>query len=397
MTLLDLPPELLTLIASHLITAESRLRVQDLLISKQWYRAALPVYLSGLQLSSIYLSSYSLLRFPPIHTLLGNEITKRVERLSVRLNGHPSKQIARKPWQCYDTQSHNDDIDVNIKDEASWENWMIVGPVGTTNVNGGRKSYLWHDEEHQLRPWRKHVNQKLLTLSELLPRCRNLEEFSLEASSENDPQLGPRWDYLLGSTITNVINALPPGLQRLTLDTCGSTLRLSEEDRTPIHLCPLLALRLPQLEQVRIRMRHICPEILCTSNNLSATPSRLRSLIIRLSKPFFPEAKYENHNGYTEYDAEACPSYQKGMPHRQERLSRAMISAGVKFPKELKLEKMRITYRPGDHSGINLHVADCVRKRYLFDPCEIFTYEDDGRVWDPWEEDDQQLRDGMAF
>ena len=396
MALLDLPPELLTLIARHLSQAEGRLDVDDLLLSKQWYQAALPIYLSDLQLSDIYLSSHSLLRFPSPHTILGHEIINTVERLSIRLNGHPSNQTARHPWHGSDTRCYDDETDADLKDQVSRRCWMTVGPVEAT-LSGRKPNYEWHTEEHQLRPWRKHINEKLLALAEVLPLCQPLEEFSFEASSEDDPRFGPRWDYLLGSSIANVIKALPPGLKRLTLDTCGSTLRLSEEDRAPMHFCPLLALRLPELEQVRIRMRHTCPEILSTPDSTSATPSRLRSLIIRLSRPFFPEAKYEKHNGYTEYDTEVCPSYTKGLPNGQAGLARAMISTGVAFAKELKLEKMRVTYRPSEFSGINLTVADCVRERFLYDPCENFSYEDDGRAWDPWEEDDEQLRDETGF
>ena len=72
-----------------------------------------------------------------------------------------------------------------------------------------------------------------------------------------------------------------------------------------------------------------------------------------------------------------------------------MISAGVAFVKALKLEKMRITYRPD--SGLNLTIADCVRERFLYDPCEVLSYYDDGRWWIPWEEDDEQLRIGADF
>ena len=402
MALLDLPPELLTFILKHLGAKEIRSSVQYLLISKAWYRVALPVYLSELSLSTVYLSSHDLELIPPPQTPLADLIAAKIERLSVRLVGHPSKQIAQKAWHhcaygISDTAS-SDDNDEIVEDKSGWDYWMIVGPVATSNLEGGRQAYLWHTEEHQLHPWMKRVNLRLSRLSGILPLCRNIEEFSLEASSEDDPALGPRWDYLLGSTFKKIIRSLPVGLKKLTIDTCGSALASSLQDRTPTHLCSLLALRLSDFHCVRIRMRHICPDILDRSNDLSDSSSRLRSLIIRLSLPFFPEASYEKHDGHTEFDALLCPSYASAHQHRSKiPLYRLMIKAGRRFNREMKgLDMMRISYRPQKYGRkcINLYLADCISGRVLYEPSEVFTYEDDGRVWDAWEDMSERLMDG---
>ena len=271
---------------------------------------------------------------------------------------------------------------------------MAVGPIAASNPEGG-KSYVWHTEDHRLRPWMHRVNKKLFMLSEVLRNCKTLKELSLEASSEYDPALGPRWDYLCGSTVTSIMRALPIGLKNLTLDTCGSKLTTSSHNGRPAHLCSYIALRLQDFEHVRIRMRHICPQILDTSTNLSDTRSRLKTLIIRLSLPMFPEASYEMHRGHTEFDAQACPGYQSNKA--KEPLYRAMINAGLRFASEMKLDMMRITYRATEGSGIDLCVADCVREKRLWEPSEIFSYDDDGRAWDGWEDDDESLREGTPF
>lgn len=58
MPLLDLPPELLALIAHHVRLPELRKSIAYLLVAKRWYHAILPVYLFRLPLSDLYLASH---------------------------------------------------------------------------------------------------------------------------------------------------------------------------------------------------------------------------------------------------------------------------------------------------------------------------------------------------
>lgn len=380
MSFLSLPPELLTLIAIHLGPSVLHSSTSYLLVSRAWYRAALPVFLSDFDLATLYLSSRSLLRLPPPNTPLSDRIQANVERLSIRLVGHPSLIMAIKPWHCYGKQNDEDqgeevdgedcDYDAgaheheNEKRKMDWDYLMTVGPTRTHSLEGGRASYVWQAEEHQLHPWRDNIYQKMNELAKVLPECTKLEEFSLEVSSEDDPELGPRWDWLLGSTMRDIISRIPVGLKFLNLVLGGSNLAVSKDDRTPVHLCSLLALRLPDFEHVRLRMRHICPQLLDTSTNLldESQDSKLRSLVIHLSLPGFREASYESNKGCTEFDAKICPSSNVYV----DPLYEVMIDAGVGYAQVMKLEKMRITYRDGDEGdGINLSVADCVQRRNL--------------------------------
>lgn len=94
MALLDLPPELIWLVAQHIGGPELRTSVSYLLVAKAWYWAALLVYLAGLQLSTLYLSAYDLERIPFVDTASGRLLGTSVEHLSLRLGGYPSKQNA---------------------------------------------------------------------------------------------------------------------------------------------------------------------------------------------------------------------------------------------------------------------------------------------------------------
>ena len=75
-----------------------------------------------------------------------------------------------------------------------------------------------------------------------------------------------------------------------------------------------------------------------------------------------------------------------------------MVAAGRKFAKATpSLKMMRVSYRDSGHSGINLMVADCVKRHYMFEGSEIFSYEDDGREWDAWEGNDERLQISGSF
>lgn len=376
MHLFQLPPELLTLIFEQIGAAHMRSSVSYLLVSRAWYTIAHPVYLSGLELSTLYLSSRDLERMPPPHAPLSRLIQSNTKCLSLRLVGHPSKQIAIRPWHA-EQLSNDDESDDDDLDESR-DDWTINVPICTGGI---RKSYDWTVEERRLLAWRKRVNNKLAELVGWLPAMEGLEELSFEASSEYVGTAGPRWDYLTGGSVATLISSLPSGLKNLTFDTCGSTITTSKDDMNPAHLCPLIGDMIREFQHVRLRMRHICPEIFRTLA-ASTTPSKLQSLVIRLSIPFFPPATYESHDGKTEFDAQPCNA-------DGALLYKAMADAGTIFVREnSSLKMLRISFRNPTNSGINLMVADCVEGRFMYDPTEFFSYEDDGKEWGAWEEND---------
>lgn len=376
MHLFELAPELLTLIFEQIGAAHMRSSVSYLLVSRAWYRIAHPVYLSGLELSTLYLSSRDLELLPHPHCPLSKLIQSNTTRLSLRLVGHPSKQIAERPWHV-EQSSNDNERDDNGLDELR-DDWTTAVPI---ILNDTKKTYDWTVEERRLLAWRQRVNNKLAELAGWLPAIEGLEELSFEASSEYEGTAGPRWDYVTGGPVASLISSLPSGLKNLTFDTSGSTIVTSKDDRNPAHLCPLIGGRIHDFQHVRLRMRHICPEIFRTLA-ASTTASKLQTLVIRLSLPYFPPATYENHDGTTEFDAQPCNA--DGAP-----LYKAMIDAGTIFVRQNpSLKVLRISFREPGHSGINLMVADCLERRFRYDPSEVLCYEDDGRNWGAWEEND---------
>lgn len=394
MFLLDLPPELLALIADCLGASELRKSVAYLLLAKRWYQAVLPVYLSQLPLSDLYLASHhDLERLPPSDTALSNLIQTKAKRLSVRFVGHPSIRLSVVPWHDNGDLYHSDNLGLDgTKRLKNWHcDWMTAGPVERYS---GRRRWHWHREQETLHQWGYRINKKLVELAAMMFNSKCLEEFSLEASSEHTDEHGPRWDYLHESTIRSLISSLPSSLNNLTLDLCGSGTITPDRGIPTAHLCPLIGQRLRDFRNVRLRLRCICPQVLRSSSLIPNVGSRLKTLIIKLSLPSFPEAVDEVHNGYNEFDAKSC--LVTAIP-----LYKRMIAAGVNSAKNFpELSLMRISYRSqsdtDDRSSYNLAVADCVRKQYMFEPTEMSCYEDDGSQWDAWEDSDT-LRDGGPF
>ena len=212
----------------------------------------------------------------------------------------------------------------------------------------------------------------------MLPNI-NLNEFSIEAASEVDSLQGPLWDYLHDSTIRSLISSLPLFLNNLTIDLCGTRLISPDRGREPVYICPLIGDRLPDIQNVRLRLRCICPGVFQTSSSKSKTQPRLKSLVIKLSLPYFFDIIDESYSVHHKFDANPCVA--SAFP-----LYKRMIAAGAESAKDFpELSMMRISYRKDHKKNISLSVADCVTQRYLCGGSELFCWEDNGKQWFAWE------------
>ena len=383
MPLLDLPPELLALIAQFVGTSELRKSVDYLLVAKRWYHAILPVYLSQLPLSDLYLASHRDLDIlPSSGTPLARLIQAKTRRLSVRLVGHPCKCTSVVPW--HDNIRIEHELDGKKKWRDLHHDWITFGPVRDTLR--GDLGY-WHGETRTLHRWAGRVNKKLLELAAILP-ATNLDEFSFEATSESEGEKGPRWDYLHDFTLCSLISSLPPFLNNLTIDLCGSKHISSDHGREAAHLCPLISERLRDFQNVRLLLRCICPEVFQFSSSKVKPQPKLKTLVIKLNLPYFLDVIDQSYGIHNRFDARPCD--ESAIP-----LYKRMIAAGIKSTNDFPgLSMMRISYRENDRkNGICLRVADCVTKRCMSDGSEVFYYEDDGSEWDAWETTGENLQD----
>ena len=383
MPLLNLPSEIISLIFQHLGGNILRTSANNLLVCKQWYLSAHPIYLSNLDLTALYLSAWDLSRLPPVHSALGSLIQANVKQLSLRLVGRPSRQKARRPWFT-NPESDDDEDQDEVKD---YEDWGIV----TEYSSGSVKLCKWTDYLHDhLLEWRNSVNQQIESFAEILSGCKALEELSLEIS---DAVCSDRCDFIYDSSLENIISSLPKWLERLTFDTCGSkVLSYAGDDAAPVHLCPLLAQRLGDIQHVRLRMRNICTDALRFCGKIEEGTLQLRSLIVRLTLPMFPH----KDDKYSAIAFDTLPCIPPSGKPKKSKLWKDMARVGINVAKDMpRIENFRISYREDVYSKINLYAVDCLTRNIVYDPAENFCYEDEGEAWDGWEEG--ELWQGTQF
>ncbi|MCJ1383336.1 hypothetical protein MMC17_006449 [Xylographa soralifera] len=358
--ILDLPPEILSAILQDVGPTQLRRTAENLLVCRQWYQLALPIYLSGLNLSSITLSAWSLIRFPSTG-LLFDSIAARTLRLSIRILGHCCRTEVSRPW--FESEETEDDYSKSDSPEFDC----------ASQVEGSAESTRWD----------KKLNRKLGILAASLSSFVSLNEFHLQASGE---ELDTRRINLSTLTLQRLLESLPATVDSVTLDTCGAHLISDTPNSAPSHLCQVIAQRLSSWRRVRLRMRRICPELLKLQSDPKSYVVKLERLTIKLN---IPTSAMNDYGGC--YDAEACifgdqkPTQD---PKRDQKdFCKAMIRAVNATAKEYSLAMARVSFR----DGTNLIAVDCLAGRLLFVGSEIFCYEDDGDEWDPWEEDDTAL------
>ncbi|OQE94262.1 hypothetical protein PENNAL_c0004G09995 [Penicillium nalgiovense] len=165
------------------------------------------------------------------------------------------------------------------------------------NVQPKLRTFLRHLtlDVHGPKGW--PAEQDITKLNEILTllveRNNRLASFTLRVRSEFDPAspLTPRqryssWDPTRFLSILGTSN-----LSHLVIDTFGSELS------SAIHLCPQLALQIPSLKSVRLRMRRICRQILEFPQGDNVIRSQLESLVINLSVPSVDQffARFSRH------------------------------------------------------------------------------------------------------
>ncbi len=402
MSLLDLPPEVLALIAQHIGPAELRTSIDYLLVSRAWYWAVLPIYLSGLQLSTIYVLSNDLERFPCSNTnsLLSQAIQKSVTRLSLCLDGLPSRDaLSLDDQRKFSEETHqwldqtiyyhrngcsrtlqerlkvvvaDDKIQPYIRDEDDcWCEYFEDEIIYRYRVRDDEIQEA-KELEYRLSNWRGRLNDRLSRFAEILPASKELCEVKIETT------LTPRWDYIFTPSMGKLLTSLPLNVTNLTLDTHASHFLTPEDGSEPVHICAIISQRLQGFQTVRIRMRSICPSILKRATNSPNTTSRLKTLVIRLYLPDHMRPYDGIHDGHhPDFNAKSC--YPGERP-----LYKEMVLAGLQLAETSpSMTGLQISYYPP--WGEMISVADCKRGGVFSCPY-IIRCKDGTVVEGPWED-----------
>ena len=372
MRLLDCPSELLLNIFEKLGGEELRRSVAYLLVCKRWFDVAHRVFLSGLPVSQLRLSSRHLQLLPPNGSLLADLIREKATRLSIRIVGHPSLDLSKTPWISLpeDTNDLPDDDDVGSRIQEKWI--VSTGYVDDKrSMDADKIQYSPHLSCRPQQAWIRRVNSKLVDLADQLPAFTALQEFMFEASSQQEISTEPRWDYVHDVTLGKIIAGLPSHLTALTLDTCGTEVVPASDN--PIHLCPLIAQYAAKIKTVRLRMRCICPVVF----NMATEKLAMERLTVKLSLPI-----YGNYELNEDFKARRCFSKVKTSTGAE----RLMISAATRLARRHRFQMLRISFRDSGVSGSDLAAWDGVTDQYLYDRNFRSSYVDKGGSWNPWEE-----------
>ncbi|SMY24393.1 unnamed protein product [Zymoseptoria tritici ST99CH_1A5] len=120
-----------------------------------------------------------------------------------------------------------------------------------------------------------------------MPNFETLETLCIEAVCETPFQTikYPQRDYLHGFTMSILMGNLPlmQNLDTFTLDTFGTNFT------STAHMCDELALVIPHIKTVRLRMKWICPKIFSLQKPQSK-PTKLEHLTIKLQASAFDHA-----------------------------------------------------------------------------------------------------------
>ena len=386
MQLLDFPFELLLNIFKKLGGEELRRSVAYLLICKRWYSVAHEVFLSGIPITELRLSSRHLQLLPPEESLLTTLIREKATRLSIRLVGHPSVDVSTTPWISVD-EGKNDDHDDDDVDVRNQEEWIVNSGYidDKRGIEAEKVQYSTHLSCRPQQAWMRRVNSKLVELADKLATFTTLEEFMFEASSEQELTPEPRWDYVHDVTLGKIIAGLPNHLTALTLDTCGTEVVPASDH--PIHVCPLIAQHAGKIKTVRLRMRCICPVVF----NMAIEKLAMESLIIKLCLPLFSNRAVNDY-----YNSKRC--FSKAKTPSGADIERIILAAG-RLARRHQFQRLRISFLDQRHV-INPRVYvtwDGVADQYLYDRNLLPSSEDKGRSWIPWEESDTLQTGGRFF
>ena len=413
MNLLDLPQEILALIFQHIGPAELPKSIDFLLVSRAWYWAVLPVYLSRLQLSTIYVLSNDLERFPRPNTnpSLSQAIQQRVTRLTLCVDGLPSRETLSWEDQREFSAEAYQRLDETIYRHRNGCSKTLRGRLMVVFAEGKIQSriedhfirwsdhfegeifhrYRVRDEEAQevkelecrLSNWRGLLNDRLFRFAEILSAFKELREIKIETT------LTPRWDYIFAPSMGKLLTHLPSNVTTLTLDTHASRFLTLEDGSEPVHICAIISQRIDHFQTVRIRMRSVCPSILEMPINSPNTISRLKTLVIRLYLPDHMGPFDDTHNGrHPDFNAVSCCPGEK-------LLYREMILAGLQLAKARpSMTGVRISYKHLEKDM--LVVADCKEEAAFYHPHST-DYEDGALVEGPWEDSLELGHDQNSF
>ncbi|KAI1441524.1 hypothetical protein F5Y02DRAFT_294216 [Annulohypoxylon stygium] len=249
MSLLRLPPEILTQVMDHVGSSYFRHDLGRLTVCKRWFIFARIACFNNLQYSQ-----------KTLRRLLSSQ---DVERSLLAIKG--SLEILDLELKRFEDWSSIPEPLSNPQDANIWDIFIWGGDLGRV----------------LLADWTTVLDNDLAQLAVTVKNSPRLRMIRIQASSERHPLLPhlPRRDYLSLSTVRALLSV--ENLTVLELDLCGTHLMPRQEHGDDFHVCTSIGALLTNLRRLRLRMRSICPDVLRPQHH--DTDLRLSEVLINLS------------------------------------------------------------------------------------------------------------------
>ncbi|KAL8650188.1 MAG: hypothetical protein Q9226_005245 [Calogaya cf. arnoldii] len=241
---------------------------------KRWYNMVLAIFYEGLLRSGrLFLSYIDLDHFPGNQTHLYQYYSQKLEKLSLRLHGQPSRHISLQPFFDNSFKGFSDDSELDSaadtdSDSASHASSADDSDDSTVDPVDSAKY-----RRHVLSTWKDDLAGRLRVFSDFVAKCELLHELAFQAYYGFNELSLPQWNYLDCGAMEYFVLRLPHNLKYLTLDLAGTNV-VSSYDSTSEHLCPSVARCILNVENVRLRLRHACPSVFGIKSIHSSTQQR---------------------------------------------------------------------------------------------------------------------------
>ncbi|OAL43204.1 hypothetical protein IQ07DRAFT_685784 [Pyrenochaeta sp. DS3sAY3a] len=228
----NVPDDVLIAIAAQLKRNASA--AQDLLafikVSARWHALGIPLLYGNISISTRRIEPFA-------HGFVSSKYAKLVRSLSLCI-GSEDSMLDEDPFRPTDLTDPWNEAESNESSHIGIDRWIA------------RQNGLWMEEGVREGVTYETVDARLpfALFIPILPRLHNLVSFSLVIEGAVE------WYMLRRTTITGLVNALPPSCINLELDTNG----YDYMDDESIHVCETIRRILPRMRNVRLRLGAMC-------------------------------------------------------------------------------------------------------------------------------------------
>lgn len=154
--------------------------------------------------------------------------------------------------------------DGEVANNVLSSNWVIdrVSPVFLSSLRSLTVHVLHTRIAGPFQPTGHDFFDSLTTVLEI---TRKLSTFSLKFPEEGWNAYVPDVPAISGSYVARLVNALPPTVVNLEIDTAGNEMPPGEGilyGNDDMHVCPRISRLLPRLHHLRLRLGHVCGSLL---------------------------------------------------------------------------------------------------------------------------------------